>query len=132
MVYIFIWVCQPTGPQVCSVLCVCVCVCVCLCMCDIKSEYQQKSIVCVRPRQTWHQDHFGTKVPRLNMCGSIISLSKIAHQMWCNHPFSQRNKTIERAVGGGGWRRQERKEEGGGGGMDKIWKRGGGNMRGST
>ena len=52
------------------------------------------------------------------MCGSIISLSKIAHQMWCNHPFSQRNKTIERAVGGGGWRRQERKEEGGGDGQN--------------
>ena len=46
------------------------------------------------------------------MCRSIISLSKIAHQMWRNHSFSQRNKTIERAVGvgvGGDRRRGVRK-----------------------
>ena len=34
------------------------------------------------------------------MCRSII-LSKIAHQTWYNCPFSQRNKTTERAVGVG-------------------------------
>ena len=33
------------------------------------------------------------------MCKSIMSLSKIAHQMWHDHPFSQRSKTTERAVG---------------------------------
>ena len=27
-----------------------------------------------------------------------LSLSKIAHQIWHNHPFSQRNNTTERAV----------------------------------
>ena len=49
------------------------------------------------------------------MCRMCIcaSLSKIAHQVWCDHPFSQRNRTIERTVGvgvggdrevrGGGW-----------------------------
>ena len=37
--------------------------------------------------------------------------------MWHDHPFSQRNKTLKRAVGlniGGD----------GGGGLDKIWKKG--------
>ena len=28
----------------------------------------------------------------------ILSLSKIAHQMWHDHPFSQRNMTTERTV----------------------------------
>ena len=51
------------------------------------------------------------------MCGPIMSLSKIAHQMWRNNPFSQRNKTIERAVGvgvggdRGGWTKFEKGEE---------------------
>ena len=39
--------------------------------------------------------------------------------MWCNHPFSQRNKTIERAVGVVvGEDRKGRKKGGGGGGGD--------------
>ena len=34
------------------------------------------------------------------MCGSILLLSKISHQMWCrNHPLSQRNRTIEKTGG---------------------------------
>ena len=32
------------------------------------------------------------------MCRSIMSLSKITHQIWGGHPCSQRNKTAERAV----------------------------------
>ena len=48
-----------------------------------------------------HQGPTSTKVPRLDMCRSILSLSKIAHQMWRDHPFSQRNKTtVEVGVGG--------------------------------
>ena len=39
-------------------------------------------------------------VLRLHMCTSI-SLSKITHQIWRNHPFIQRNKTTEGAVGVG-------------------------------
>ena len=42
------------------------------------------------------------------------------HQMWHDHPFSERNKTTEREMGvvvGDG-------RERGGGGVDKIWKRG--------
>ena len=34
----------------------------------------------------------------------LLSLSKIAHQMWCDHPFSQRNKTTKRTVGDRGWK----------------------------
>ena len=33
------------------------------------------------------------------MYRSILSSSKIAHQMWHDHPFGQRNMTAERAVG---------------------------------
>ena len=39
-------------------------------------------------------------VLRLHMCTSI-SLSKITHQIWRNHPFIQRNRTTEGAVGVG-------------------------------
>ena len=41
----------------------------------------------------------GTKVPRLNMCRSIISLSKTTHQMWHCQSFSKRNKATKRLVG---------------------------------
>ena len=33
------------------------------------------------------------------MYKSTLSLSKIAHQMWHDHPFNQRNMTSERAAG---------------------------------
>ena len=66
----------------------------------------------------------GTKVPRLDMCSSIISLSKIVYQIWHDHPISQRNKTTERTVGvgvgsdrdigtGGAWRKFEKRGGGG-------------------
>ena len=29
------------------------------------------------------------------MCTSMISLSKVAHQIWNDHPFSKTNKTTE-------------------------------------
>ena len=41
------------------------------------------------------------KVPRLDMCRSIKSLSKITHQTCQDHPFRQRNKATERASIGG-------------------------------
>ena len=44
-----------------------------------------------------HKTHI--KVLRIDMCKSLIFLSKMAHQMWGDHPFSQRNKTTEREVG---------------------------------
>ena len=49
---------------------------------------------------TWSsQGPSGTKVPRLAMCRSILSLGKTAHQMWCDHSFSQKIMTTERATG---------------------------------
>ena len=56
------------------------------------------------------------------MCRSILSLSKITHQLWRDHPFIQRNRTTERTVGvgvrgdrelgGGGWTKFEKKRGG--------------------
>ena len=46
-----------------------------------------------------HQGLSGTKVARLDMCRSILSVKKKAHQMWRDHPFSQRNRTAETTVG---------------------------------
>ena len=60
-----------------------------------------------------HQGPSDTNVPRLDMCRSIISLSKIVHQMWRDHPFSQGNKTTGRAVEMGVRDDRER-------GLDKI------------
>ena len=77
-----------------------------------------------------HQVPSGTKVPRLDMCRSIISLSKTAYQMGHNHPFSQRSKITERAVGGVDVRGNKKGGEGDGqnlkkrvgniGGLNKI------------
>ena len=48
-----------------------------------------------------HQCSSGTKVPKLDLCKSILSLSKIAHQMCHDHQLSQRNRATERTVGVG-------------------------------
>ena len=63
-----------------------------------------------------HKTHI--KALRIDMCTSMISLNKIAHQMWHDCTFSQRNKTTERAVivGVGG----DRGGSGRGGGVGKI------------
>ena len=47
------------------------------------------------------------------MCRSMISLSKIAHQMWHNHPLSHRKKATEQWEWGVGGNREK-------GGGDKI------------
>ena len=39
--------------------------------------------------------------PSVVWLGMCIILSKIAHQMWYDHPFSQRNRTTERTTGMG-------------------------------
>ena len=41
------------------------------------------------------------------MCGSIISLSKIAYQMWHDHPLGQRGWGLV-ATGEGGWTKFEK------------------------
>ena len=55
----------------------------------------------------------------------MVSLSRIAHQMWLDHPFNQRNKTIEWGVGVGVGGEQEI------GGWTKFEKWGVGNKGGS-
>ena len=40
------------------------------------------------------------------MCKSIVSLSKIAHQLWCDHPFGQKKQDSRKTSGVGGWRQQ--------------------------
>ena len=56
------------------------------------------------------------------MCISMLQLSKIPHQMWCDYPFSQRNRTTERMVGVGAG--GDRKVRGGGEGVGKFEKGG--------
>ena len=55
-----------------------------------------------------HQGPSDTKAPRLDICRSMLSLSKTVHQMSRDHPFSQRNstrdRTTERIGSLGGWR----------------------------
>ena len=68
-----------------------------------------------------HQGPSGTKVPRLEMFRSILSLIKTAHQIWLDHQLSQRNKTTERAVGVGVGGDSEVR---GGDGIGQILKRG--------
>ena len=53
----------------------------------------------------------GTMVSRLDKHSCIKSLSKTTHQMWCDHPFSQRNKATKKAGG----------KVIGGEGVCKIW-----------
>ena len=71
-----------------------------------------------RPDSFLHKTHVKVLlVPRLDMCRSILLLSKIAHQMWHDHPFSQRSRTTEKTVGvevGGDREVGER-------GLDKVW-----------
>ena len=72
-----------------------------------------------------HTSRSGSKVARLSICRSIRWIRKTVHQMWHNHPFSQRNNTTEGAVGlswgleatgkgGGGWQSSKRVGWGGG------------------
>ena len=91
-----IWISQSIGPWVCCVSLfagVYVCMCVCVCVCVISNESNSKKphvsdlsklmSCCIKhtARLLWY------KLPRLDMDRSIISLSKIIHQMWHNHPF---------------------------------------------
>ena len=68
---------------------------VCICVCLISNHYHQKTHYVSdlsKPDTLMHgKQHCpsGTKVWRLNMCRSIISLSKIRHHMRHNHSFSQ-------------------------------------------
>ena len=108
--YIFIWVCQSTGPGVC-------CECLCVCVCGIKciwprlyvSDLSKLDALLYKTRQ----GRSGTK--NLDMCRSILSLSKIASNLvWSPIHLKKHDnrKTSECGVEGWGW------------GMHNIWKRG--------
>ena len=75
------------------------CLHVCLCVCVISNQTTSKKLhVSDLSKLDALLHKTRIKVLRLDMCTSI-SLSKIAHQMCCDHPFSQRNKITELAVG---------------------------------
>ena len=67
-------------------LCVCECVYVCVCVCVISNQSTSKN----------HMSDLGkldtmlhkTHIKVLDMCRSIISLSKMANQMWSDLPLS--------------------------------------------
>ena len=115
------------------VVCLCVCICVLVCV------WYQIRVPAKKPHHESGLSKLNSllhktciEVLRLYMCTFMISLTKIAHQMWRDHPFSQRNKTTEWADGvvtggdreGGMWA--------GGGSLDKTWKRRGRQYRGSS
>ena len=85
------------------------CVCVFMCVCVIANQSTSKEphvsdlSECVLLLYKAHikVGPCGTKVPRLDMCRFIL-LSKIAHQIWHDQPFSQRHSTIKQCRGG--WR----------------------------
>ena len=52
------------------------------------------------PENTY-QGPSATKVPRVGICRTILSLRKLAHEMWHDNPFNERNKATERTVGVG-------------------------------
>ena len=84
----------------CVFMCACVwCVCMSVCVFDIRSEYRHKKHVMCQTSVTLLQSPSDTKVSRLDMCISVILLSKITHQKWRDHPLSQRNKTTKGAMG---------------------------------
>ena len=113
----------------CAVLCcavLCCAVCVCVCVSDQIRVPAKSHITCQLSKLIVCTHKICIKVPRFDMCTSMISLSKIAHQMWREHPFSQRNMTTEWAVGVGVGGNREL----GGEGLGKIWKKGVGNIGG--
>ena len=68
-------------------MCLCVCVCVIPNVFDLDCMCQTS--VDLMPYCIKHTSRSsGTKEPRIDMCRLILSLSKIADQMWCDHPFS--------------------------------------------
>ena len=120
--YIFYGCVTLLVPEcVVSLLCVCVCVFVFVCVCVRSNQSTSKKLHHVSELSKLDVLLHKTciKVLKLNMCTSMISLSKIAHQVWCDHPFSQRNKTAEWSVGWvlevtgkGGWTKFEKGEGG--------------------
>ena len=81
-------------------------VCLCVSVCYQIRVLTKNHIMCQTSvnlipylKKNTEQGPFVAKIPRLHMCASIISLGKIKHQLRHDHPFSQRNKATERALG---------------------------------
>ena len=97
--YIFIWMCQSTAPE--CTLCVCVCVYVCVrvgvCVRVISNQSTSKKRHHVSDLSKLDALIHKTRIKALrrDMCTPMISLSKVAYRVWCDHPFRQRNKTAE-------------------------------------
>ena len=99
-----------------------------VCVTSNQSTNKKTNVLHLSKLALLHKTHI--KVLRLDMCTFMISLSKIAHQMWRDHPFSQRNKTTQWAVRNGiGGNREEGWGEGGEG-WTKFEKEGGRQYRG--
>ena len=91
-----------TAPWVWSV-----CFDVCLCVISNQSTSKKPHYVSGHSKldTLLHKTHIQVPVvlryQGLTCVDPLLSLSKIAHQMWRDHPFSQRNITTEGAVGVG-------------------------------
>ena len=58
------------------------------------------------------------------VCRSTMSSTKIIHQIWRNHQFSQRNKATKRVSGGWwGWTKSEKEEVGNIGRLRTLWQK---------
>ena len=96
-----------------SVLRVFVCVSLCLCVMSNQSTSKKPHHVSDLSKldALFNKTHIKVLLVlryRGSMCRSLISLSKIAHQMQRGPPFSKRIKTTEKAVRVGDWKRQGR------------------------
>ena len=76
--------------------------CLCLFVCVISNQSTSKNLHHVSDLSKVDTLLHKTciKILRLNICTSMISLRKVANQMWRDHPFSQRNNTTEWAAVG--------------------------------
>ena len=78
---------------------------VCVCVCVISNQNTSKKPHYVSDLSKLdvllHETYIKVLLELRYIGRSILSLGKIAHQMWRDHPFSQRNRTTERTVGVG-------------------------------
>ena len=93
-VNIYLYGCDSLLATECAV-CLCVRVCVHVCVRSNQSTSKKPHHMSDLSKLDALLHKTPIKVLWLDMCTSMISLTKIAHQMWHNHPLSQRNKTTE-------------------------------------
>ena len=96
-----------------SILCVLVCVCVCVYVISNQSTSKRPHYMSdfSKPDALLDKTHIKVLLKALSYQGlTSVDPSKIAHQMWHDHPFCQRNKTTEIACGCEGWRWQGRRD----------------------